>query len=356
MVSFSAVILLGIFTAVPAAPAHAQAAPAPADRAVYLDKEGVVRWKDDRREVTLFGANYVLPTASDYRAAGYLHADRKRMIDEDMAQFARMGWDGLRLTFWGDWEASDSAGNLIANDHLDLQDYLIARARERGIYMLFSPIQLYGSNWPDALGDTTAPGFGRRFGKARMGTDPAALAAQVNYLRQILDHVNPYTGVALKDEPAILFIELVNEPAHHPEDLEGSIRYINALTDAVRRTGCRKLVFYNVSQDFRIAEAIRRSRAQGVTFGWYPIGTQLGPRAGRQLPPRSRCLPRHAAQGAGPSAAHRVRVRQPRSAGQARCTPRWRGPFARWARSSPPCSPTTCCGPPPGTSAGRPTT
>ena len=74
-----------------------------------------------------------------------------------------------------------------------------------------------------------------------MGTDPAAIAAQVNYLRQILNHVNPYTGAALKDEPAILFIELVNEPWHHPEDLPGSIRYINALTDAVRSTGCTKL-------------------------------------------------------------------------------------------------------------------
>jgi hypothetical protein len=187
-----------------------------------------------------------------------------------------MGWDGLRLTFWGDWEASDSAGNLIANDHLDLLDYLIARARERGIYMLFSPIQLYGANWPDALQDTTDPGFGRRFGKARMGTDPAAMAAQVNYLRQILDHVNRYTGVALKHEPAILFIELVNEPWHHPEDLEGSIRYVNTLTDAVRSTGCTKLVFYNVSQDFRIGEAIRRSKAQGVTFGWYPSGLNSG--------------------------------------------------------------------------------
>src|SRR5213076_392072 len=198
-------------------------------------------------------------------------------IDEDMAQFARMGWDGLRLTFWGDWEASDSAGNLIANDHLDLQDYLIARARERGIYMLLSPIQLYSSNWPDALQrDAATPGFGRHFGKASMGTDSAAIAAQVNYLRQILSHVNPYTGVALKNEPAILFIELVNEPWHHPEDLQGSIRYINALTDAVRGTGCNKLVFYNVSQDFRIAEAIRRSRAQGVTFGWYPTGLNSG--------------------------------------------------------------------------------
>ncbi len=244
-------------------------------QAVYLDNEGVVRWRGTRAEVALFGANYVIG-ASDYRAAGYVGADRKRMIDEDMAQFARMGWDGLRLTFWGDWEASDSAGNLIANDQLDLLDYLIARARERGIYMLLSPIQLYSSTWPDAMQDTSPPGFGRRFGKGRMGTDRAALRAQVNYLRQILNHVNPYTRVALKDEPSIIFIELVNEPWHHPEDLPGSIRYVNALTDAVRSTGCQKLVFYNVSQDFRISDAIRRSRAQGITFGWYPTGLNAG--------------------------------------------------------------------------------
>src|SRR2546430_1885139 len=109
-----------------------------------------------------------------------------------------------------------------------------------------------------------------------MGTDPAAIGAQMTYLRQILEHVNPYTRVALKDEPAILFIELVNEPWHHPEDVEGSIRYINALADAVRSTGCTKLIFYNVSQDFRIGEAIRRSRAQGITFGWYPTGLNSG--------------------------------------------------------------------------------
>ncbi|PYP08143.1 MAG: hypothetical protein DMD59_13075, partial [Gemmatimonadetes bacterium] len=151
-------------------------------------------------------------------------------------------------------------------------------AKERGIYMLFSPIQLYGSNWPDALDDTTAPprGFGRRFGKGRMGTDPRALAAQVNYLRQILNHVNPYTHIALKDEPFIIFIELVNEPWHHPEDLQGSIHYINALTAAVRSTGCQKLIFYNVSQDFRIGAAIRQSQAQGITFGWYPTGLNAG--------------------------------------------------------------------------------
>lgn len=275
MRSLGLVVLFGLGASTTVAQAPG-AAPRPANRPVVLDKAGVVRWKDDGKEVALFGANYVITTASDYRAAGYVHGDRKKMIEEDMAQFARMGWDGIRLTFWGDWESADTLGNLIANDHLDLLDWLIAKARERGIYMLFSPIQLYGSNWPDALSDTTAPGFGRKYDRGRIGTDPDAIAAQVNYLRQILNHVNPYTGVALKDEPGILFVELINEPWHHPEDIPGSIRYINTLTDAVRSTGCSKLIFYNVSQDFAITPAIVQSKAQGVTFGWYPTGLVSG--------------------------------------------------------------------------------
>ena len=267
---------MGIAAAIIAGGANAQPLPSRATRAVYLDDSGVVRWRDDRREVTLFGANYILPSASDYRAAGYVGADRKKMIDDDMAHFARMGWDGLRLTLWGDWENSDHAGNLIVNDHLDLFDYLIARARERGIYMLLSPTQTYSANWPDALADTSPPGFSNYFSKGELGTKPAAIAAQVNYLEQLLKHVNPYTGVAIKDEPAIIFIELINEPWHHPEDREGSIRYVNTLVDAIRSTGCEKILFHNVSQDFRIAGAIRASRAQGVSFGWYPSALNSG--------------------------------------------------------------------------------
>src|SRR5260370_25220972 len=99
-----------------------------------------------------------------------------------------------------------------------------------------------------------------------MGTDRAAIAAQVTYLRQILDHVNRYTAVALKDEPATLFLELVNDPWHHPEDLEGSVRYINTLTDAVRSTVCQNIAFYNFSQDFRIGDALLHSSAQSWTF------------------------------------------------------------------------------------------
>src|SRR5215212_6086552 len=245
-------ILLLTILCIPAG-LHAQKRPE-SFRQVFVDGDGVIRWKDDRSEVVLFGANYAIASSGDYRAAGYLTQDRKRLVDEDMAHFARMGWDGLRLAFWGDWQNSDLHGNLIVNDHLDVLDYVIAKARERGIYILFNPIHTYNAGWPDALNDSF-PGFAAHIEKSKLGTDPAAIAAQVNYIKQILNHVNPYTGVALKDEPSILFIEMINEPNHHPEDLDGSVRYINALVDAVRSTGSNAILFHNLTQDVRIGDA-----------------------------------------------------------------------------------------------------
>lgn len=244
---------------------------------VYRDKNGIIRWTHTKQEVALFGANYALPSACDYRAAGYVTNDRKKVVDQDMAHFARMGWDGMRLCLWGDYENTDYDGNLLNNDHLNLLDYVIFKAKERGIYFLLSPIVTYSSQWPDAMQDTVnAKGFSTHFKKSELGTDSKAIEAQQNYLRQLLNHVNPYTGVALKDEPNILFIEMINEPWHHSNDVAGSVKYINALVDAVRSTGCKKLVFHNLSQDFNMAAPMQQSKIEGATFAWYPSGLNSG--------------------------------------------------------------------------------
>jgi hypothetical protein len=246
-------------------------------RPVYLDSHGVVRWRESKQEVALYGANYCIMSGSDYRMAGLVSTDRKAMIDEDMAQFARMGWTALRLCSWGDWENADRSGNLIANEHVDLLDYLIARASERGIYILLTPIHTYNPAFADQINKSTQNvGFSRYFERPEMGTNPVSIAAQANYIRQLLNHVNRYTGVAIKNEPAILFVEMINEPVHHPEDLAGSIKYINTLVAAVRDTGSRQITFFNVSQDFAIAPAIDRSKVDGVSFGWYPTGLVAG--------------------------------------------------------------------------------
>jgi hypothetical protein len=248
-----------------------------ANRPVYLDKTGVVRWRDSHAEVALYGANYCIMSGSDYRMAGLISSDRKAMIDEDMAHFARMGWTALRLCSWGDWENADKAGNLILNEHVDLLDYLIAKARERGIYILLTPIHTYNPAFADQVDKPTQNiGFSRYVERNEMGTNPVSIAAQANYIGQLLNHVNPYTGVALKQEPAILFVEMINEPVHHPEDLAGSVKYINMLVDAVRNTGSKQITFFNVSQDFAIAPAIRQSKVDGVSFGWYPTSLVAG--------------------------------------------------------------------------------
>lgn len=272
----AAVILLGLAPVAQAAPARAASSGA-ATRAVYLDKSGVVRWRDDRSEVALFGANYCVFSGSDYRMAGLAGGDRKKMIDEDMAQFARMGWTALRLCSWGDWENSDRDGNLVVNEHVDLMDYLVAKARERGVYILLTPIHTYNPAFADQMGKPEQnTGFSRYFERPEMGTAPKSIAAQANYIGQLLNHVNPYTGVALKDEPALLFVEVINEPVHHPEDQAGSVAYIDTLVKAVRDTGTDKLTFFNVSQDFKIGPAIAASKADGVSFGWYPSGLVAG--------------------------------------------------------------------------------
>ena len=244
-------------------------------RPMFQDEQGVIRWQDDGSEVILFGANYCLPSASDYRAAREVSDDLKAMIDEDMQHFARMDWDGLRLSFWGDSENTDAEGNLIENEHLDLLCYLIYRAGERGIYMLLSPIVNHTSLWPGRM-DEEPQGIFAAFSGPERGVNPDAIAAQVNYIRQLLEYVNPYTGVALKDDAFIPFVEMVNEPYHHVDDFDASVHFINELVKAVKEVAPDKLTFHNLTQDVAIADAMRASEVDGASIGWYPSGLVSG--------------------------------------------------------------------------------
>ncbi|MBW3637643.1 MAG: hypothetical protein KY445_14455, partial [Armatimonadetes bacterium] len=118
-----------------------------------------------------------------------------------------------------------------------------------------------------------------------------------------------------KDEPSILFIEMINEPWHHADDFAGSVRYINALVEAVRSVGCQKLVFHNVSQDFAMAGPIQESQAQGSSFGWYPSGLDMRGRVrGNFLPSVDDYAPMRARIGV--QSQSRLRIRYARHAGK----------------------------------------
>lgn len=245
-----------------------------AQETVYQDREGIIRYKSDDSEVAVFGANYCLPSACDYRAADRVAPtldEKHAMIDEDMAHFARMGFRAIRLSFWGDWENCDREGNLLDNEHLDLLDYLVHRASERDILMLLSPTVVHAAWWPE--GFVEMPGFSACYPKGEMTFDAAAIRAQQNYMTQLLGHTNRYTGRKYKSEPNIIAIEIINEPARIDGRNDEIAAYIDAMHRTIRRTGCRKIVAYNISENFHIAPAITASKAECATYGWYP--TQL---------------------------------------------------------------------------------
>ncbi|MDT0676552.1 cellulase family glycosylhydrolase [Autumnicola musiva] len=234
----------------------------------YVDDKGVIRWENTNEEVKGFGVNYSAPFAHAYRTAEKLGVEIKEAIDNDVYHFSRLGFDLYRIHVW-DTEISDEEGNLLENEHLETFDYLLKQLKDRNINFMITPIAYWGNGWPEPDEDT--PGFSDKYGKANSLTDPGAIKAQQNYLEQFLNHVNPYTDVAYKNEPNIIAFEISNEPHHKGTPAEVT-NFINKMTKAMRSTGSEKPIFYNISHSTHLAQAYFDADIQGGTFQWYPTG------------------------------------------------------------------------------------
>lgn len=95
---------------------------------------------------------------------------------------------------------------------LDRWDRFSAALKKRGIYLYIDITTSWapyyaaprrGYNWEKIA-------YEKRF-KTRVVWDPVAKEHWLKATRQLLEHVNPYTGVALKDEPQVVIFELRNE-------------------------------------------------------------------------------------------------------------------------------------------------
>ena len=234
----------------------------------YVDETGVMRWGGTHEEIQGFGVNYSAPFAHAYRSAQKKGLNIKAEIDKDVYHFARLGFDLYRLHVW-DTEISDENGNLLENDKLETFDYLLNELKKRDVKFVITPIAYWGNGWPEPDEDT--PGFSSKYGKENSLTNADAIKAQQIYLKQFLNHVNPYTGVAYKNEPNIIAFEVSNEPHHRgsPEEVK---EFINKMVEAMRNTGTEKPIFYNVSHSVHLAETYFSSDIDGGTFQWYPTG------------------------------------------------------------------------------------
>jgi len=260
-------ILLFIVLVLPLVPAAGQNS-----RNAFIDEEGVLRWDTDSTEIFGFGVNYSIPFAHAFRMAKRLGVSHEEAVKQDVYHFARLDLDLYRVHVW-DTEISDSVGNLLENEHLRLFDFAVSEMKKRGMCFILTPIAFWGNGWPEPDEDT--PGFSDKYGKEACLTHPDAIEAQANYLEQFLNHVNPYTGVAYKDDPDVIAFEVSNEP-HHGGSKNEVKAYINKLVGSMRKTGTKKPVFYNMSHSIHLVDAYLEADVQGGTFQWYPSGLVAG--------------------------------------------------------------------------------
>jgi arabinogalactan endo-1,4-beta-galactosidase len=266
-------IFLSVFFLLTSTRGLAQKSNAPKNNPlVYIDKNGVLRWKSNNTEASFFGVNYTVPFAYSYRAHKALNVDLEKAIQQDVYHMARLGLDAFRVHVW-DTEISDVAGKLLENDHLRLFDFLLAELKRRNIKTIITPIAFWGNGYPER--DENTPGFSRFYGRAKLTTNDSAIRAQENYVRQFFSHINPYTKLAYKDDPDVIAVEINNEPSHSgPKN--GVTNYINRLAAAIKSTGWSKPLFYNISQGPYYADAVAASVVNGFSFQWYPTGLVSG--------------------------------------------------------------------------------
>lgn len=128
--------------------------------------------------------------------------------------FRRQGYNTVRFhhtdihMIKGAWNAQNSYE--IEPDMLDRLDYLFFAMKRAGMYVT---IDLYTMRY---FGPGEIEGIDKRISgdiKALLPVSDSAFAAWSKLVLAWLNHVNPYTGLAWKDDPALTFICPLNEDA-----------------------------------------------------------------------------------------------------------------------------------------------
>lgn len=170
--------------------------------------------------ISIQDGHFVKPTGERFRIWGVNLTANACFPDKKdaplvAAYLARFGINAVRLHFLdSNWGQGSSLFNYSLNTtrelyaaQLDKLDYFIAELKKAGIY---TDLNLnVGRTYRE--GDSVPEYQYLGFAKAVTLFDDHIIDLQKEYARQLLTHVNPYTGNAYKDEAAVIIVEIVNE-------------------------------------------------------------------------------------------------------------------------------------------------
>lgn len=186
---------------------------------LVVDKNGHLVGERSHRRVRLVGANLNFSAntleeasrgATDPEKAKELeHAACNRLA----THFRRMGYNSVRFHHidvilqkggWNAWKSDD-----IDPRMLDRLDYMFHAMKQAGLYVTTDLYQMRRVAKGEIPGLKSGLNFGQLKGILPVSED--AFACWEKFAKLLLNHVNPYTGIAWKDDPALAFLVAVNE-------------------------------------------------------------------------------------------------------------------------------------------------
>ncbi len=184
-------------------------------------KHGFVRVK---------GGHFFFENGQRARFLGFNIATRSNTPSREDAEklaerFASMGVNVIRLHAAdapigegvGNWSSCKEAplldydrgtSRIFNAEGLDRFDYLFAKLKEKGIYLHIDLIVARAFPEGDEL---DYPGSVPSCMKRYPMYNARLIELQKEYARELLCHVNPYTGLAIKDDPAVMTVQINNE-------------------------------------------------------------------------------------------------------------------------------------------------
>lgn len=126
------------------------------------------------------------------------------VADKLIERFTSLGYNTIRIHHHDDeWSNSEESRDKL--------DYLLAKAYEKGFYVTTDLYVSRKVKWSDIDVEREGTIDKGDFKRALIGSNDAAFNNWCNYARMWFNHVNPYTGRAMKDEPGMPLISLINE-------------------------------------------------------------------------------------------------------------------------------------------------
>jgi hypothetical protein len=194
------------------APAELTRPPAPAGAGGFVQAKGDgFRLSQSGEPVRFWGTNLCFGGAFPAHDVADRMARRMASLGINCVRFHHMDSSGYPNGIWATPGWGDFAHTTLSPEALDRLDYLIAQLKKNGVYadLNLHVSRSYGveDGFPPVGTGESVPSYGK-------GVDnffPKCIEEQKRYATMLLRHVNPYTGTAYADEPAVAIAEISNE-------------------------------------------------------------------------------------------------------------------------------------------------